>query len=802
MAQNGVVYSVAALLKVDGGKKAISQMERLGQSISRRSAALNGLGKSIAGTTIQTTKLMAKMAAGTAVLAGAGGFGALVKSGMSFNAQLEQSRYKMAATLNLFGHAQGNFSKNMEISAAVQQRIFDMAAKSPASFAQAEQMFSNMLPGARSITGDMYEILALQEKSLSLGLITGDFATTGSQLSRILTGGAGAEMETWRQVLQTPIKEAAKDMKGMKHLGKLTGDKLTQAFNKLDGGKRFALVQKAMESLPTEELGKSWMGVSSTLISNAGAIKKAMGEAAFEALKSRVAKLVGKGGLMDPKGETMAKLTLAAQTVGNALGKYIDPMIDVLSKWVKDFSDNWPRIINDLQNAFNTGLATAKLFLKVAVARAATGGILQAAGGAGGAVGGAASLAGRVFGKDSKGNPSRAMRMGASGAALMSGEFRTWKRGAGKAGGFGKKGASIVGEKMGKILGGKTGMLGHFAQTIGGALSHDSGIWSGVKDSKVGRGSRKVGGLLSGIAGEGITKVMTSFGSVFASVTPALMTAVPLMGVFAGIIGVGLLGALGLIIAPIAYLIDNMGSLVKMFKSGQISLTPLLNALEEAWDGFVKVGEALIGDIGSADGAQKAIDLMTSAVDGLVQGVYWGIKFIGLFQMAMNGFTYMIKAFAYLIYTIVDEVLGLVQSVTDKMGITPEWLVEAQNYTEHGKSELKKSADQDKKEAFQIWDAADKMLEGVASGKLAKKLAEAQEKEKKKTDLNAGGKGGRSSTSRQGSGKGATVNINKMVVNNDLRNQDPDRVIGAFNNAFMKAVTHRTQSTKLQPGGI
>jgi len=170
--------------------------------------------------------------------------------------------------------------------------------------------------------------------------------------------------------------------------------------------------------------------------------------------------------------------------------------------------------------------------------------------------------------------------------------------------------------------------------------------------------------------------------------------------------------------------------------------------------------------------------------------------------MAMNGFTYMIKAFAYLIYTIVDEVLGLVQSVTDKMGITPEWLVEAQNYTEHGKSELKKSADQDKKEAFQIWDAADKMLEGVASGKLAKKLAEAQEKEKKKTDLNAGGSGGRSGTSRQGSGKGATVNINKMVVNNDLRNQDPDRVIGAFNNAFMKAVTHRTQSTKLQPGGI
>jgi len=709
MATNGAVYHVSTLLAVKGGKKAIGQMERLGSAISKRSAALNSLGQSIAGTTLQTGKLMAKMAAGTAALAGAAGMGALLKSGAAFNAQLEDSRFRMASTLSLFGHAQGNFNQNMKISEAVQKRIFQMAAKSPASFAEAEQMFANMLPGARAITGDMEAILGLQKKSLALGLITGDFQTTGAQLSRILTGGAGAEMETWRQVLQVPIKEAAKDMEGVQHLGDLMGDNLTRAFNKLAPEQRFSLVQKAMEKLPTEELGKSWRGVTSTMISNADMMKKALGEASFEAMKSRVAKMVGKGGLMDPNGETIAKLTIAAQSIGNALGKYIDPMVDILEKWVTNFADNWPDIIQKLQTAFNTGMAAAKLFMKVAVARAAMGGAVQLAGKAGMVAGGAASLASRA------------------------------------------------------------------------------------------------GGMMSGAMGAG-GGLMASFGSMFSSITPALAAAVPLMGAFAGIIGVGLIGALGLIIAPIAYLIDNLGNLVGMFKSGKISLTPLLDALEEAWDGFVRVGKALFGDADSADGAQKAIDGMTSAVDGLIEVFFVGMKVVGILQAAFNALQIAFKGVAMALYWIIDGVLGLIKEVTDKLGVTPDWLADTQSFTAQGIQDLNSSIHQDMMEGAQVWTAADKMLEGQASGKLAKKLNKAVMKEDEKVDLGTGemtsGTVSRSKTGRRGSGKGTTVNIHKMIVNNDLRNQDPDRVIGAFNNAFMKAVTHRTQSTKLQPGGI
>ncbi len=804
MATNGLVYHVSALLDVKGGKKAISKMERLGNAISKRSAALNSLGKSISGTTLQTGKLMAKMAAGTAALAGAAGFGAVIKSSVAFNAQLEDSRYRMASTLSLFGHAQGNFNQNMKISEAVQKRIFQMAAKSPASFAEAEQMFANMLPGARAITGDMEAILQLQKKSLALGLITGDFQTTGAQLSRILTGGAGAEMETWRQVLQVPIKEAAKDMEGVQHLGDLMGDKLTRAFNKLAPEDRFKLVQKAMEKLPTEELGKSWRGVSSTMVSNADMIKKSLGEATFEAMKSKMKDLVGKGGLMDPNGMTMKRLTIAAQSIGNALGKYIDPMVEVLERWIRNFSKNWPSIIQKLQTAFNTGLAAAKLFLKVAIARAATGGVLQAAGGAGMMAGGAASLAGRVFGKDAKGKPGRALRMGAGGAALLAGGAGMARRGAGKVGGLGRAGARGVGSALMA-----QGLVGYIGDSIGGAFSQathrlrKSKLGQGV--GRAGRGARRGGGVVSGLASKGMTGILGSFGSVFAAITPALATAVPLMGAFAGIIGVALVGALGLIVAPIAYLVDNLGNLVGMFKSGKISLTPLLDALETAWDGFVKVGKALIGDTSSAEGAQGAIDGMASAVDSLIQVMFWSMKFIGLLQMAFNGLQMAVKAIAWAIYVVIDAILSLAKSVTDKLDITPAWLRDAQEFAKDGKRDIVKSGAQDLKDARQVWDAADKMLEGVASGKLAAKLKKAALEEKSNVDLGTGdGPGGdkKDNPGRQGSGKGTTVNIHKMIVNNDLRNQDPDRVIGAFNNAFMKAVTHRTQSTKLQPGGI
>ncbi len=48
---------------------------------------------------------------------------------------------------------------------------------------------------------------------------------------------------------------------------------------------------------------------------------------------------------------------------------------------------------------------------------------------------------------------------------------------------------------------------------------------------------------------------------------------------------------------------------------------------------------------------------------------------------------------------------------------------------------------------------------------------------------------------------GANINIDKVVINNDLRNHDPDRVVGAMYQSMTKKVMRRTGALTLPDGG-
>ena len=96
------------------------------------------------------------------------------------------------------------------------------------------------------------------------------------------------------------------------------------------------------------------------------------------------------------------------------------------------------------------------------------------------------------------------------------------------------------------------------------------------------------------------------------------------------------------------------------------------------------------------------------------------------------------------------------------------------------------------------WPRADALLEGQSEGKWAAGIEKVIRDDKVGDIGTAGGAGGGPPKAPAG----GNVTINKMVVHQDLRNQDPDRVIGAFYRAVDKSVRNRTQSTKLQPGGI
>ena len=116
-----------------------------------------------------------------------------------------------------------------------------------------------------------------------------------------------------------------------------------------------------------------------------------------------------------------------------------------------------------------------------------------------------------------------------------------------------------------------------------------------------------------------------------------------------------------------------------------------------------------------------------------------------------------------------------------------------------------KTMRQDFKDGQSLFNAADKLTEGLSEDKFRKKFEDMTdamfEREVFQGPLQSDVLRDEATTP-PGAPKGSTTHIHKMVVNQDLRNQDPDRVIGAFYRAVDNAVTKRTQATTLPQGGI
>jgi len=738
MAQ-GIEYHVRAILEAQGGKKAMTRMQKFASGWMKSSQRIESMGRTIAGNTLQTAGLMAKAAGSAALLAGAAGMGAAVVSAVHFNKELENTQYAMATTLQLMDHSADTFQKavdrglspgaaaaeqlgaNLKVAEGTMDRLFRIAAKSPASFQQAQTMFSNMLPGARSVTGNMERIEELAKNSLALGMVMGgDFQTTGAQMSRILTGGAGAEFETWK-VLQKPILEAGK---AAGYFGEqmAMGQKLTQEFNQLSPEKRMELVEKATEKLgvATEAYGTTWAGLTSTIISDLQLIQKAFGKATFDKLKSRFKSLVGEGGVLDPEGETMRKLEFAASQIGERFADFIDAWVGRVIPYIEYVADNWPDIAARFQDAFDKGIRMAKMLLRFAAARAILGGGMMAAGKAGGMVGAA-------------------------------------------------------GKGIGKAHGTITKLIGNL-------------------------------GKLGGSAGS-----LAQLGPAIMGISSAALFAIPVLLV----LGAAMLGAFAVVGGAIAYFVSQWDEIVMSFNNGTLTLAPLLDALEVAWSGFVRLGGALFGGTNAASSLQSVIYFVTDAVYFLLAAFALGMKTLGAFQFLFNAFTAGLKmvylGFVAIGQGVVWAIREMITGVANMLARISERAAAPLRKAASGvdaayqaigahTQDVMKSVQQDAKESTNLWNAADKILEGQSEGK----FREGFDQYVKKMGEGAGqamGPGG-GGPDAPGAPKGGNTHIHKMVVNQDLRNQDPDRVIGAFYRAVDNAVTKRTQSTALPQGGL
>lgn len=330
----------------------------------------------------------AALAAGV-VFAGAFGMaaGKSLIGGVEENISAESSQNRIGTTLQLFdfnanSDAAAQYTKNLQDAAWYSKELVRIADASPGDVGQVEGLFQNLLPGMASITQDAGEIVDLTQRATLLSAVLGNrFELVGEQMSRALTGGAGAEMDTWR-LLQKPILEAGKSMKVFKDSQGL-GEKLTQAFNKLEPEKRLAVFKKGLEKLGDEvaqQYGNSWEGITAQAISSGKTLRRTLGADTFNELKTGLKALTQDGGPLDSKGPQFRSLKEFAGFVGEGLGSATKKAMDITLRATSYVANNWQQIVMYAQEAAHYLVSGAKLAAGLAAARTGAGLGLGAAG--------------------------------------------------------------------------------------------------------------------------------------------------------------------------------------------------------------------------------------------------------------------------------------------------------------------------------------------------------------------------------------------------------------------------------------
>lgn len=341
----------------------------------------------------------------TGILAGAvaAGLGTAFSRGLEDNIGREALTGKIGTTLQLFDFnavdaagkpldMQAQFDENISNARWYQDELQRIADQSPGDIGQVTDLFSGILPGMAAITQDAERINDVTQKTTLLAAVLGNqFALVGEQSSRILSGGAGAEMETWRTALQKPIRDAGILDKTFKKTQGL-GESLTMAFNKLAPEKRLELFEKALTKLGkpvSDYFENSWDGIMSQAQSSLMMLRRELGRPGFEMVKGRVKEL-NKGGILKRGSAEFKNLMDFSGFLGQRIGGAMVKAIDIAETTTTAIANNWQSIVLHAQTASHYLVSGAKLAVGLMGARAGAG---LAAGGASAVLGGVGAIA-------------------------------------------------------------------------------------------------------------------------------------------------------------------------------------------------------------------------------------------------------------------------------------------------------------------------------------------------------------------------------------------------------------------------
>lgn len=307
------------------------------------------------------------------------------------------------------------------------------------------------------------------------------------------------------------------------------------------------------------------------------------------------------------------------------------------------------------------------------------------------------------------------------------------------------------------MKGGGSGLLGAMGRGMGAALGREKGTM--LNRFGLDKGLLKIGALVSTVGSLGVVAVMAG-------------TA---------------LGAIGVAIGGVAaYFVENWerisGAIVVGLESGQITLVPLMTSLYTFYMRLVMVGEALMGGSSAVGTVNSGLNFLVSIIDmvsGALSWFIWGLSIMvggwATLKLGMQGVMWVIVA--------------LVDTMNTLGAVSDETLARAQgNY-----AAFSDSVDATFHKADMLAAASEKIGNAQLSALDYKKAEDkAKELEKSLAEALAGGSG-KGGAKKEGRAAAAKVKIDKVVVEVDMRDPDPDRLFAQFIPKLEKMADRRVQ---------
>jgi len=563
---------------------------------------LNQLGSQIKGTTASTAAGWAKTATAVTAAGGAAGMGAVLKHGLGFNNMMEKNVLQTATMYNLFNFAANSaevvngeltqWQYNLQASKAVFGEIYKIAEKTPGSFRDVATIYQSAASGLSTQTEDLRRHMEFLKRAALLGGITdGDYQVLGAQMGRIMSGSAGAEMQTW-QILKGPITEAGKKMGIFSKDMKASGDEMVQAFNKLGGDNRLTLMMEAMGKIGPE-VADAWAnsmdGVVGTTTSVLEDLSGRVSKSLFETIRNGLLSINDPATGVFGNRTSIKRLHDLADQIGAKVAAAGGWLFGKAVHAVKYIRNHWEEIMQGIKNAGVVVAAAIKGAFAFGVSRMIAGTAIQATGGAARGVGGAVELAKKL-------EPFFSKQARATYEAVIKG----------------MAGTKAVTKMMPK---------------------RDPATGKFLKGEK-----EPVTRLVAGGAWPKFLGGFRSFMGVVGTVVPLLTAATVLLGGFFTMVG-------GIAVYVISNWESISSALIEGLREGKITLMPLLQAAYGFWARLKIVGEMLLGTGGHVTQFNTVLGWMTGVIGFASSAVAFFLRgmafFVGIWytaKLAIYGF--------------------------------------------------------------------------------------------------------------------------------------------------------------------